>query len=123
MCVACFYRAEEVENLEKDLEKTMKETEDLKNKQRALLEQLQQQEELNKALRQKHLQQEQSSKDLETELETKNELVQHFYRWQRPPALLERGSVYVCVLKSLGKALTLNDSTYLMCLGRACLIQ
>ncbi|KAJ6652858.1 hypothetical protein lerEdw1_010576 [Lerista edwardsae] len=69
------FNLEEIENLEKDLEKTLKEMEDLKTNQCALLEQLQQEEDLNKSMRQKQLQQEQSSKDLETELATKNELL------------------------------------------------
>ncbi|XP_066466750.1 centriolin isoform X2 [Tiliqua scincoides] len=69
------FNLEEIENLEKDLEKTTKEVEDLKNKQSALLEQLQQQEDLNKSFKQKHQQQEQSFKDLESELQTKNELL------------------------------------------------
>ncbi|XP_042334632.1 centriolin isoform X2 [Sceloporus undulatus] len=69
------FNLEEIESLEKDLEKTMKEVEDLKNKQSDLLEQLQHQDEQNRLLKQKHLQQKQSCKDLENEIETKNELL------------------------------------------------
>uniref|UniRef100_A0A8C5RJV9 Centriolin n=1 Tax=Laticauda laticaudata TaxID=8630 RepID=A0A8C5RJV9_LATLA len=52
-----------------------KEIERLQSKQSGLLEQVQQQEEQNKSLKQKQEQQKQSHKDLETELETKNELL------------------------------------------------
>uniref|UniRef100_A0A803SV20 Centriolin n=1 Tax=Anolis carolinensis TaxID=28377 RepID=A0A803SV20_ANOCA len=69
------FNLEEIENLEKDLEKATKELEDLKNKQSDLLEQLQQQEEQNRLLKQKTTQQKQSHKDLESEIETKNELL------------------------------------------------
>ncbi|KAL8174389.1 UNVERIFIED_CONTAM: hypothetical protein K2H54_043680 [Gekko kuhli] len=69
------FNIEEIETLETDLAKTMKEMEDLKNKQTSLLEQLQQQDNLNKSLKQKNIQQKQSYKDLESELETKNELL------------------------------------------------
>nr|XP_056716120.1 centriolin [Euleptes europaea] len=68
------FNIEEIENLEKDLEKNMKEMEDLKNKQTSLLEQLQQQDDLNKLLKQRNTQQKHSYKDLESELDTKNEL-------------------------------------------------
>lgn len=70
-----FNFVEEIENLEKELEKTMKDMEDLKNKQSNLLEQLQQQDDVNKSLKQKNLQEKKSNKDLESEVETKNELV------------------------------------------------
>ncbi|XP_034969295.2 centriolin isoform X1 [Zootoca vivipara] len=69
------FNLEEIENLEKDLEKTMKELEDLKTKHSDLGEQLQQQDDLNRSLKQKNLQQKQSCHDLESELETKNELL------------------------------------------------
>ncbi|XP_032994260.1 centriolin isoform X3 [Lacerta agilis] len=69
------FNLEEIENLEKDLEKTMKELEDLKTKHSDLGEQLQQQDDLNKSLKQKNLEQKQSCHDLESELETKNELL------------------------------------------------
>ncbi|XP_053137801.1 centriolin isoform X2 [Hemicordylus capensis] len=68
------FNLEEVENLEKDLERTTKEMEGLKNKQSALLEQLQRQDDLNQSLKQKSLQQKQNCEELESELETKNEL-------------------------------------------------
>ncbi|XP_078238967.1 centriolin isoform X2 [Pogona vitticeps] len=69
------FNLEEVENLEKDLERTAKEAEDLRNKQSRLLEQLQQQEDENKSLKQKIQQQKQNCKELESSLETKNELL------------------------------------------------
>lgn len=78
ICWFSFF-AEEIENLEKNLEKNMKEMEDLKNKEASLLEQLQQQDNLSKLLKQKNVQQKQSYKDLESELETKNELVKQFW--------------------------------------------
>ncbi|XP_015744996.1 centriolin isoform X1 [Python bivittatus] len=69
------FNLEEVEHLENNLEQMTKEMERLKNEQSHLLGQLQQQEEQNKSLKQKHGQQKQSHKDLESELETKNELL------------------------------------------------
>ncbi|XP_053230594.1 centriolin isoform X4 [Podarcis raffonei] len=69
------FNLEEIENLEKELEKTVKELEDLKTKHSDLGEQLQQQDDLNKSLKQKNLQQKQSCHDLESEIETQNELL------------------------------------------------
>ncbi|XP_043354698.1 centriolin isoform X2 [Dermochelys coriacea] len=68
------FNLEEIEKLEKDLEKTIKELEDLKIKQFEVLEQLQHQDEVNKSLKQKTLQQKQIYKELERDLDTKNEL-------------------------------------------------
>nr|XP_032623335.1 centriolin isoform X4 [Chelonoidis abingdonii] len=68
------FNLEEIEKLEKDLEKTIKEMEDLKTKQFKVLEQLQHQDEVNRSLKQKTLQQKQIYKELERDLDTKNEL-------------------------------------------------
>uniref|UniRef100_A0A8C4VXQ4 Centriolin n=1 Tax=Gopherus evgoodei TaxID=1825980 RepID=A0A8C4VXQ4_9SAUR len=68
------FNLEEIEKLEKDLEKTIKEMEDLKTKQFEVLEQLQHQDEVNRSLKQKTLQQKQIYKELERDLDTKNEL-------------------------------------------------
>uniref|UniRef100_A0A8C3FSV3 Centriolin n=1 Tax=Chrysemys picta bellii TaxID=8478 RepID=A0A8C3FSV3_CHRPI len=69
------FNLEEIEKLEKDLEKTIKEMEDLKTKQFEVLEQLQHQDEVNRSLKQKTLQQKQVYKELERDLDTKNELL------------------------------------------------
>ncbi|EMP34606.1 Centriolin [Chelonia mydas] len=69
------FNLEEIEKLEKDLEKTIKEMEDLKIKQFEVLEQLQHQDEVNRSLKQKTLQQKQIYKELERDLDTKNELL------------------------------------------------
>uniref|UniRef100_A0A8D0HHR8 Centriolin n=1 Tax=Sphenodon punctatus TaxID=8508 RepID=A0A8D0HHR8_SPHPU len=66
---------EELEKLERDFEKSIKEMEDLRNKQSKLQEQLHHQDELNKSLKQKALQQKQSYGELERDLDTKNELL------------------------------------------------
>ncbi|XP_014382169.1 centriolin isoform X3 [Alligator sinensis] len=66
---------EEIEKLERDLEKTVKEMEDLKIKQSQVLEQLQHQDEANRSLKEKALQQKQSYKELQRDLDTKNELL------------------------------------------------
>lgn len=73
MSLFCFI--EEIEKLERDLEKTVKEMEDLKIKQSQVLEQLQHQDEANRSLKEKALQQKQSYKELQRDLDTKNELV------------------------------------------------
>ncbi|XP_063172481.1 centriolin [Candoia aspera] len=69
------FNLEEVQHLECNLEQMTKEVERLRNKQSDLLEQLQQQEKQNKSLKQKHEQQKRSHRDLESELDTKNELL------------------------------------------------
>nr|XP_014427854.1 centriolin isoform X2 [Pelodiscus sinensis] len=69
------FNLEEIEKLEKDLEKTIKEMEDLKTNQFEVLEQLQHQDEVNRSLKQKTLQQKQIYKELERDLDTKNELL------------------------------------------------
>lgn len=69
----CF--SEEVEKLERELENTIKEMENLKLNQSKVLEQLRHQDEVNKSLKEKTLQQKQSYEDLQRDLGTKNELV------------------------------------------------
>ncbi|NXF05852.1 CNTRL protein, partial [Smithornis capensis] len=69
------FKLEEVEKLERELENTLKELENLKLNQAKVLEQLHHQEEANKSLKEKALQQKQSFKDLQRDLGTKNELL------------------------------------------------
>lgn len=69
----CF--SEEIEKLERELENTVKEMENLKLNQSKVLEQLRHQDEVNKSLKEKTLQQKQSYEDLQRDLDTKNELV------------------------------------------------
>lgn len=70
-----FCVSEEVEKLERELENTVKEMENLKLSQSKVLEQLRRQDEVNKSLKEKALQQKQSYEDLQRYLDTKNELV------------------------------------------------
>lgn len=69
----CF--SEEIEKLERELENTVKELENLKLNQSKVLEQLRHQDEVNKSLKAKTLQQKQSYEDIQRDLDTKNELV------------------------------------------------
>ncbi|XP_064379962.1 centriolin isoform X3 [Dromaius novaehollandiae] len=69
------FNLEEIEKLEKELENTVKEMENLKVKQSKVLEQLHHQDEVNKSLKEKTLQQKQSYEDLQRDLGTKNELL------------------------------------------------
>ncbi|NXU14454.1 CNTRL protein, partial [Pardalotus punctatus] len=69
------FNLEEIEKLERELENTTKEMENLKLNQSKVLEQLQHQDELNKSLREEALQQRQSFEDLQRDLGTKNELL------------------------------------------------
>ncbi|NXJ02728.1 CNTRL protein, partial [Psophia crepitans] len=69
------FNLEEIEKLERELENTMKEMENLKLNQSKVLEQLHRQDEVNKSLKEKTLQQKQSYKDLQRDLDTKNELL------------------------------------------------
>nr|XP_009679355.1 PREDICTED: centriolin isoform X2 [Struthio camelus australis] len=66
---------EEIEKLEKELENTVKEMDNLKVKQSKVLEQLHHQDEINKSLKEKNLQQKHSYEDLQRDLDTKNELL------------------------------------------------
>ncbi|NXT72095.1 CNTRL protein, partial [Chaetops frenatus] len=69
------FNLEEIEKLERELENTIKERENLKLSQSKVLEQLQHQDELNKSLKEKAVQQRQSFEELQRDLGTKNELL------------------------------------------------
>ncbi|XP_017653751.1 centriolin isoform X3 [Nannospalax galili] len=69
------FSLEEVERLERDLEKKMVETEELKNKQTKFLEEIKNQDKLNRSLKEEALLQKQSCEELESKLNTKNELL------------------------------------------------
>ncbi|XP_068409934.1 centriolin isoform X4 [Eschrichtius robustus] len=70
-----FSLAEEVERLERDLEKKVMETEELKSKQTRFLEEIKNQDKLNKSLKEEAMSQKQSCEELESNLNTKNELL------------------------------------------------
>ncbi|KAM7093181.1 centriolin isoform 4-T5 [Molossus nigricans] len=65
----------EIERLERDLEKKIVETEELKSKQTKFLEEMKNQDKLNKSLKQEAMLQKQSCEELESNLNTKNELL------------------------------------------------
>ncbi|NWT00593.1 CNTRL protein, partial [Mionectes macconnelli] len=69
------FNLEEIEKLERELENTVKEMENLKLTQSKVLEQLHHQDQVNKSLKEKTLQQKQSFEDLQRDLGTKNELL------------------------------------------------
>ncbi|XP_012519868.1 PREDICTED: centriolin [Propithecus coquereli] len=69
------FSLEEVERLERDLEKKTLETEELKSKQTRFLEEIQHQDKLNKSLKEEAMLQKQSCKELQSDLNTKNELL------------------------------------------------
>ncbi|XP_063265428.1 centriolin isoform X2 [Prinia subflava] len=69
------FNLEEVEKLERELENTKKDMENLKLNQSKVLEQLQLQDKLNKSLKEKAVQQRQSFEELQRDLGTKNELL------------------------------------------------
>ncbi|NXH79408.1 CNTRL protein, partial [Hydrobates tethys] len=69
------FNLEEIEKLERELENTVKEMENLKLNQSKVLEQLHHQDEVNRSLKEKTLQQKQSYEDLQRDLDTKNELL------------------------------------------------
>ncbi|XP_036038938.1 centriolin isoform X3 [Onychomys torridus] len=69
------FSLEEVERLEKALEKKMVETEELKNKQTKFLEEIENQDKLNKSLKEEAMLQKQSCEELESDLSTKNKLL------------------------------------------------
>ncbi|XP_060056053.1 centriolin isoform X2 [Erinaceus europaeus] len=69
------FSLEEVERLERDLEKKTMETEELKSKQSRFLEEIKNQEKLNKSLKEEAVLQKQNYVDLESNLSTKNELL------------------------------------------------
>ncbi|XP_032933488.1 centriolin isoform X2 [Catharus ustulatus] len=68
------FNLEEIEKLERELENTRKEMENVKLHQAKVLEQLQHQDELNRSLKEKAVQQRQSFEELQRDLGTKNEL-------------------------------------------------
>ncbi|XP_053940314.1 centriolin isoform X2 [Cuculus canorus] len=68
------FNLEEVEKLERELENTVKEMENLKLNETKVLEQLRHQDEVNRSLKEKTLQQRQSYEGLQRDLDTKNEL-------------------------------------------------
>ncbi|XP_041098758.1 centriolin isoform X5 [Polyodon spathula] len=69
------FHLEEVERLEQELEKRLREIEDLKEEQAMALEELGQQEELNKSLQQETQERKHSHQELGRELDTKNQLL------------------------------------------------
>ncbi|XP_076784701.1 centriolin isoform X4 [Arvicanthis niloticus] len=69
------FSLEEIERLEKDLEKKTVETEELKNKQTKFLEEIKNQDKLNKSLKEEAMLQKQSCEELESDLHTKKELL------------------------------------------------
>lgn len=68
------FSLEEIERLERDLEKKIMETEELKSKQTKFLEEIKNQDKLNKSLKEEAMLQKQSCEELESNLNTKNEL-------------------------------------------------
>ncbi|KAL2298169.1 hypothetical protein Nmel_017132, partial [Mimus melanotis] len=68
------FNLEEIVRLERELENTKKEMENMKLNQSKVLEQLQHQDELNRSLKEKAVQQRQSFEELQRDLGTKNEL-------------------------------------------------
>ncbi|KFR15637.1 Centriolin, partial [Opisthocomus hoazin] len=69
------FNSEEREKLERELENTVKEMENLKLNQSKVLEQLHRQDEVNTSLQEKTLQQKQICEDLRRDLASKNELL------------------------------------------------
>lgn len=69
------FSLEEIERLEKDLEKKMMETEELKSKHTKFLEEIKNQDKLNKTLKEEAMLHKQSFEELESDLNTKNELL------------------------------------------------
>ncbi|VFV34758.1 centriolin-like [Lynx pardinus] len=69
------FSLEEVERLERDLEKKTMETEELRSAQTRFLEEIKSQDKLNKSLKEEAMLQKQSYEELESNLNTKNELL------------------------------------------------
>ncbi|XP_047686089.1 centriolin isoform X3 [Prionailurus viverrinus] len=69
------FSLEEVERLERDLEKKTTETEELRSAQTRFLEEIKSQDKLNKSLKEEAMLQKQSYEELESNLNTKNELL------------------------------------------------
>ncbi|KAM4664596.1 centriolin [Discoglossus pictus] len=69
------FNIEEIEKLERDLEKKTREIEDLQNQRTKVLGEMQNKDEMNKSLKQETMQQKKSYRELEREMETKNEIL------------------------------------------------
>ncbi|KAM4877369.1 centriolin [Thomomys bottae] len=69
------FSLEEIERLERDLEKKTIEAEELKSKQQKILEEIKAQDKLNKSLKEKATLQKQNCEELESDLNMKNELL------------------------------------------------
>ncbi|KAM8934304.1 centriolin [Pelodytes ibericus] len=69
------FNIEEVEKLERDLEKKMLEIEELQDQKAKIIDDLQNQDEMNKSLKQQATQQRKSYKEMEREMDTKNEIL------------------------------------------------
>nr|XP_024108625.2 centriolin isoform X8 [Pongo abelii] len=69
------FSLEEVERLERDLEKKILETEELKSKQTRFLEEIKNQDKLNQSLKEEAMLQKRSCEELKSDLNTKNELL------------------------------------------------
>ncbi|XP_012576987.1 PREDICTED: centriolin [Condylura cristata] len=69
------FSLEEVERLERDLEKKVTETEELRSKQARFLEEIKNQDKLNQSLKEEAVLQRQNFEELESNLNTKNELL------------------------------------------------
>ncbi|XP_037351214.1 centriolin isoform X2 [Talpa occidentalis] len=69
------FSLEEVERLERDLEKKVTETEELRSKQARFLEEIKNQDKLNQSLKEEAVLQKQNYEELESNLNTKNELL------------------------------------------------
>ncbi|XP_062063631.1 centriolin isoform X2 [Lepus europaeus] len=69
------FSLEEIERLEKDLERKMMETEELKSKHTKFLEEIKNQDKLNKTLKEEAMLHKQNFEELESDLNTKNELL------------------------------------------------
>ncbi|XP_058528803.1 centriolin isoform X2 [Ochotona princeps] len=69
------FSLEEIDRLEKDLEKKVMETEELKSKQTRFLEEIKSQDKLNRSLKEEAMLQKHNFEELESDLNTKNELL------------------------------------------------
>lgn len=69
------FNLEEVERLEKEVEKKKKEIENLNNERSMVQEELKNQDKMNKSLKEETIQQKQRYSELERDLETKNEIL------------------------------------------------
>ncbi|XP_053551905.1 centriolin [Bombina bombina] len=69
------FNIEEIEKLERDMERKEKEIEELENQKANVTSELQRRDEMNKSLKQETVQQKKSYRELEREMETKNEIL------------------------------------------------